>query len=34
MKSRENLFTVNRSDLNAEGKDPVGRESKSICDCL
>ena len=34
LKSREGLFKVNRSDLNAKGEDPVGRESKSICDCL
>ena len=34
MKSRASLFKVNRSDLNAEEKDPVGRESISIHDCL
>lgn len=34
MKSSESLFKVNRSYLNAAGKNPVGKESKSICDHL
>lgn len=34
MRSSESLFKGNKSYLNAAGKDPVSRKSKSIRDCL